>query len=142
MRYLGIDFGSKRVGVAVSDETSGFALPVSVLLNNSGLIAAVKKIIAEKNVVTIVLGESKNFKGEDNAIMAAIREFKKTLEIETGLPVVFEPEFMTSAQAARPPAREVRNPERKVKVEKNKSLDASAAAIILQSYIDKIVCKY
>ena len=138
MRYLGIDFGTKRVGVAVSDETGGFALPLVVLANDSGLTDALKKIIAEKNVGTIVLGESKDFKGGDNAIMLAIREFKTTLEKETGLPVVLEPEFMSSEQAAHPIARGKRNPARKTKLKKNANLDASAAAIILQSYLEKI----
>ena len=136
MRFLGIDYGSKRAGIAVSNETNEFALPLAVLPNNSELLPALKKIIAEKEVGTIVVGESKNFKGKDNVIMSAIREFKKTLERETRLSVVFEPEFMTSAEAARPPAREVRNPERKTRVKKNEELDASAAAIILQSYLN------
>lgn len=124
MRYLGIDYGAKRVGVALSDEEGKFALPLAVLPNNNELLPALKKIIAEKQVGTIVLGESKNYKGEDNAIMADIRAFKLALEKETGLPAAYEPEILSSAQAERITG-------------KTKMHDASAAAIILQSYLDK-----
>lgn len=124
MRLLGIDFGSKRVGTAVSDEAGEFAMPLTVFQNNNDLLSALKKIIAEKHIGAIVLGESKNFKGEDNVIMKAIMKFKAALEKGTGLPAFLEPEFLTSVQAARWQG----------KVEK---LDASAAAIILQSYLDR-----
>lgn len=142
MRYLGIDYGSKRVGVAVSDEEGKFALPLSVLPNDRKLLPEIKKIIAEKKVGAMVLGESKNFKGEDNDIMAAIREFKVVLEKEIGLSVFLEPEFMTSAEAKRVNTREpeksrksgvrLRRPETK-----NVMLDASAAALILQSFLNQ-----
>ena len=62
MRYLGIDYGSKRVGVAVSDEAGEFALPLSVLPNDKKLLPEIKKIIAEKQVGAVVLGEFKTFK--------------------------------------------------------------------------------
>lgn len=142
MRYLGIDYGKKRVGVAISDEAGEFALPFSVLSGGFSLIESLKKIIIEKQIEAIVLGESKNFKGEDNAIMVEIKEFKRRLEEETGLPVYFELEFMTSALADRMNDRDIgqsrksglklRSPKTK-----NEMLDASAAAIILQSYLDK-----
>ena len=144
MRYLGIDYGSKRVGVAVSDEAGEFALPLVVLPNNEKLLLGVKKIVVEKQIGAVVFGESKNFKGEDNVIMPAIREFKTALEKETGLAVHFEAELFTSAEADRmkPPVSgqnrktgvRLRRPETK-----NAMLDASAAAIILQSFLSKKV---
>lgn len=142
MRYLGIDYGSKRVGLAVSDEAGEFALPLAVLPNDQKLLSEIKKIISEKKIEAVVLGESKNFKGEDNEVMADIRKFKTALEKETGLPVLLEPEFMTSAEAKRitPPVSgqnrktgvRLRRPETK-----NVMLDASAAALILQSFLNK-----
>ena len=143
MRYLGIDYGSKRVGVAVSDEEGKFALPLSVLSNNQKLLPEIKKIIAEKQVGAVVLGESKNFKGEANVIMSAISKFREVLEKEIGLTVHFEAELFTSAEANRmkPPASgqnrksgvRLRRPETR-----NVMLDASAAAIILQSYLGRM----
>lgn len=142
MRYLGIDYGSKRVGVAVSDEEGKFALPLIVLPNDGKLVDAVRKIIGEKSVGAVVLGESKDFKGEDNAIMSDVREFKRVLEETTGLSVHFESEMFTSAEAnrinLREPQRSRRSGVRQRRPETNNAmLDASAAAIILQSFLDR-----
>ncbi len=121
---MGIDFGMKRVGIALSDEDGKFALPYATLTNNKDLISAVKKIMVERNVFLIVLGESKNFSGSDNAIMKKIKKFKNDLGKVTKVDVVFEPEFLTSKEASR--------------IQGNvKNLDASAAAIILKSYLSK-----
>ena len=82
------------------------------------------KEIADKNEVKeIVMGESKNYKGEANAILPESLNFKMDLEKE-GFTVHLEPEFMTSANAERFQG-------------KNAMLDASAAALILQSFLDK-----
>ena len=124
MRYLGIDYGTKRVGVAISDEAGEFALPFLVLPNDKKLLTAMTAICREKNIGTIVIGESKNFAGEDNPLQEKINQFKKELKQETGLPVELEPEFFTSAEAARLQG-------------KNAKLDASAAALILKSFLDK-----
>ena len=65
MRFLGIDFGSKRVGIALSDPSGEFALPKVVLENNKSLLKNVIEIIRNNEVSTVVIGESKNFKGEE-----------------------------------------------------------------------------
>jgi len=124
MRLLGIDYGTKNVGIAVGEEEHGLAFPRAVLKNDRDLIAGIRAICLVENAEKIILGESKNFKGEDNKVMKEILEFKKVLESESGLPVVFEPEFMTSAEAEHLQG-------------KNEMLDASAAALILKSYLDK-----
>ncbi|PCI27581.1 Holliday junction resolvase RuvX [Candidatus Wolfebacteria bacterium] len=124
MRMIGIDYGTKNVGIALSDEAGEFAMPLTVLFNNKELIPEIKNICKEREVAQIVLGESKGLDGVPNAIQAQIEEFKKSLEEEIGLHVVFEPEFYTSQEAARIQG-EV------------KTLDSSAAALILRSYLDK-----
>lgn len=124
MRFLGIDYGTKRVGISLSDETGKFAMPKVVLTNNDKLLETVAKISAENNVGEIVLGESKDFSGRPNKIMADILKFKLTLESKLPLPIHFESEFLTSAHAERIQG-------------KNDMLDASAAALILQSFLDK-----
>ena len=125
MKYLGIDFGSKRVGLSVTDENGQMAFPYSVILNNEKLLIEVEKIIAKENIKVIVIGESKNFAMEPNKIMKEIEEFKKTLEEKIKLPIYLEPEFMTSSQA-------------ELIQGKNQMHDASAATIVLQSYIDRL----
>lgn len=124
MKYLGIDFGSKRVGVSFSDDSSSFAFPLAVIENNPDLFSEIGKICRDKNIDVIVVGESKNFEMKDNDIMSEIKKFVDKLKDE-GFTVVMHPEFMTSQEAERLQG-------------KNDMLDASAAAIILKSYLDKI----
>lgn len=124
MRYLGIDYGSKRIGLATSDESGTFAFPHSVIDREKNTIQNIRKIIETDRVGKIILGESKNLKGEPNPIQAEISAFKKELEREFSLPVFMESEFFTSASAERIQG-------------KGDKLDASAAAVILQSYLDK-----
>jgi len=122
-RILGIDFGSKRIGVALSDAKRQFALPLTVVTNTETYFEEIEKIAVDNETKEIVLGESRNYKNEPNDILLSSIEFKKKLE-EKGFIVHFEPEFMTSVQAERFQG-------------KTDLLDASAAAIILQSYLDR-----
>jgi putative Holliday junction resolvase len=123
VRYLGIDFGEKRVGIAVSDEDGKIAFPVSVLPNNENLMKGIVDLCMKNAVEMVVMGESRDFQGQINTIMWKIQGFKKQLET-IGFKVVFEPEFMTSVQASQITGE-------------NKMLDASAAAIILQAYLNR-----
>jgi putative Holliday junction resolvase len=123
MRILGIDYGSKRVGVACSDEAGQFALPLITLNSSKNLVKDVADIAHKNGVQEIVMGESKNYKGEANTILPESLNFKIDLEKE-GFVVHLEPEFMTSANAERFQG-------------KTDMLDASAAALILQSFLDK-----
>lgn len=141
MRYLGIDFGAKRVGLALSDESGTLAFPYSVLKNDKTLLAEVERIVKEQKVRLVVMGESKDFTGAGNPIAKQADEFKKAIENATHKKVEYEPEFLTSVQAAR---RHARRPEgsrgtgqRAEQRRENEMLDASAAAIILQSYLDR-----
>jgi len=124
MRYLGIDYGKKRVGIALSDENGTMAFPKEVLPNDAKLIAKIAKWCEEQKVGMIILGESKNFQQENNKIMEDITEFQAELWQATGIPIELEPEYLTSQQVEKT-------------FEKNAMLDASSATIILQSYIDK-----
>ncbi|MES2060005.1 MAG: Holliday junction resolvase RuvX [Patescibacteria group bacterium] len=124
MKILGIDYGAKRVGIATADTDANMAFPRAVLHNKQDLIEEIKKICTLENIEKIVLGESKDLNGKDNAIAGEIAEFKKALEQSLGLPVFYEPEFYTSLQASRIQGDSA-------------MIDASAAAIILQSHLDK-----
>ncbi len=141
MRYLGIDFGSKRVGLALSDESATLAFPHSVLKNDKALIFEIGRIMKEQKVTGVVIGESKDFSGKNNSIAKSAEDFKNALEKLTGIETIYEPEFLTSVQAGR---RQSRRPEesrgsglRAQQRKGNEMLDASAAAIILQSYLDR-----
>ena len=98
MRYLGIDYGAKRIGIALSDEKGKMAFAYGVILNTGKkeVVEKIKKICEENFVGKIVLGKSLNYKGEPNIIMEKIEPFKMALEKEIGLPVVYENETLTS----------------------------------------------
>jgi len=124
VRLLGIDYGSKRVGIALGDSEVGMAFPNSVLPSDDKLIDRILEIVSKEKVQLVVLGESKDYNGNDNLIAGAIRKFKEEFEKVSSVPVVYEPEFMTSLEASRIQGE-------------GGMLDASAASIILQSYMDK-----
>lgn len=124
MTIVGIDYGTKRVGIACSDTAEILAFPQSVIPNDEALLEAVKGVCDRESARLIVVGHSVDSRGEDNPVMKHIRLFKDALEEETGLPVVFEQEQWSSFEAAR--------------FQGNVALlDASAAAIILQRFLDK-----
>lgn len=123
MRYLGIDYGSKRIGVAVSDPSKTFATPLSVLRNSSDLLPELGRICKDHDIEAVVVGESKDFSLRDNYIMKEIRPFVESLKNSLKLPVYLYPEFMTSSEAEHIQGR-------------NEMHDASAAALILKHYLD------
>jgi putative Holliday junction resolvase len=124
MKYIGIDYGAKRVGIALSDDGGTMAFPYRVIHNTPALFDELKKIIEEHAVFGIVVGESFDYSGKPNIIMKEIKTFVRDLEEKTSITIQYEPEFLTSAQAERIQGD-------------SHTLDASAAAIILQSFLDK-----
>ncbi len=124
MRLLGIDYGKKRVGIAVTDELGQMAFPHDVVPTNNQLLKYVEKLVAEKKITEIVIGHSKNMDGTDNVIQSAIEEFITDLTLHLGLPVHLEMEHYSTQEAIRFQG-------------KNDKTDASAATIILNSYITK-----
>jgi putative Holliday junction resolvase len=142
MRYLGIDYGSKRVGIALSDERGMMAFPSIVVPNNMQLIAVTSALCKAEGITAIVIGESHDLSGTPNKIMGSIEEFKRNLEAELDLPIYFQAEFMTTIHARGLPAQVGRagkesNNARKVAKDISGPADASAAALILQRYLDK-----
>lgn len=122
-KFIGIDYGTKRIGLALADEDTRIATPYQVIDNNDEVISRLVDLCKQESVHAAVLGESKNLSGDDNPVMKQIRSFKRELEEQADLPVIYVPEFFTSAQARRQPESEFK-------------VDGSAAAIILQSYLD------
>ena len=142
MRYLGIDYGSKRVGLSLSDEKGKIAFPYKIIPNNIELLDSIHNICGIEEISTIILGESHDLSGEPNKIMGSIEGFKNKLNLEVGLPIYFQKEFMTTIHARGLPTQAGRegkeiNNAKKVSKIKNAAADASAAALILQRYLDK-----
>lgn len=127
-RFLGIDFGTKRIGLSISDENKKLAFPKEVILNDKNTFRQIEKVINEEDISEIVVGESTNFSGNANPVDEQIKTFIFELEEKFGLIVRKQKEFLTSVEARR-----YRD---ETKIYSN-SADSSAAALILQRYLDK-----
>lgn len=126
MRYLGIDYGEKKLGIAVSDEEGKFAFPFSIILNKNkeNVVKDIQNILKEKNIKNIVLGESLDLKGLPNKILEETKIFAKKLKEEKeDINIFFEKEWLSTIEARR--------------FNDRKDADDSAAAIILQRFLDK-----
>ena len=124
MRLLGIDYGEKRIGIAISDDQGMMAFPHSVINTSKDIISVIEKLAHERGVKTIVIGDSNDYKGKANPIMLLAKPFAKAL-VDKGFELVFESELLSSHQASHFQG-------------KTAMTDAAAASIILQSYIDRI----
>ncbi len=121
---MGIDFGSKKVGLAFTDESGAMAFPYGVVPNDAKLFPTVLKLIKEKNVGEVIIGHSLDKEGKANKIHEAVETFMLDLTLELGIPVHLEPEQYSTQQAIRIQG-------------KNAQTDAAAAAIILDSFITR-----
>lgn len=133
MRVLGIDHGSRRVGLALSDELGMIAQPAGYLEAEpaSGVFEAVVRLVQDKAVGRIIVGMPRNMDGSYGPAAEGVRQFLEVLRGRVSVPVVAWDERLTTAQAQRVLIQGgVRRSERKEKV------DAAAAAILLQSYLD------
>lgn len=133
MRTLGIDHGTKRMGLALSDELGMIAHPMEFFPAEplAGFLGRLKAIIQEKGVETVVVGMPRNMDGSYGPAAEKAREFVAALKGAITIPVKTWDERLTSAQANRFLIESgMRRDKRKLKV------DQTAAAILLQSYLD------
>lgn len=138
MRAIGIDFGEKRIGLALSDPTGTVARPWRTLVRDSdeAAVAAVAAIVGalaaeEEGLTTIVVGLPLRLDGSPHALTRRVRAFVEALRGRVGQPIVFEDERLSSREAdARLALRERDWRKRK------RLLDSAAAAVILQDYLD------
>jgi putative Holliday junction resolvase len=133
MRILAIDHGSKRIGIAVSDELKMIAQPLEFIpaAPFPAFLARLNELINEKEVELILIGMPRNMDGSYGPAAEKVQEFVEALKSLVSVPVKLWDERLTSAQANRVLIQgNVRRDKRKEKV------DAMAAAILLQSYLD------
>lgn len=132
-RILAIDYGRKRIGLALSDPLQMFATPFKTILNDSQLFTELKKIILEQEVEKIILGFPDHDKGGSTSIVKDLERFKSTLIKVTGLEIIFWDETFTSSIAKD---RVLSSVNKKSKRRDKGLIDSNAAAIILQEYLD------
>jgi putative holliday junction resolvase len=139
-RIAGFDVGERRIGVAISDATGTLARPVGVL-RTSGLegdavertAAEVARLASEDDgVLSLVVGLPRRLDGSPNAMTPRVEAFAAALRSRTALPVVLQDERLTSREAESLLA--LREKDWRARKER---LDAAAAAIILQDYLDE-----
>ena len=124
MKFLGIDYGTKKIGLAVSDADGRLAFPLEVVKNNGEFFGKLEVVLSKERIGEIIVGESLDFAGLPNVLQKEVEFFIAKLGKKFKLPVRSEKEFLTSIEARR--------------YLDSKEVDASAAAIILQRYLDKI----
>lgn len=125
-KYLGIDYGSKKIGIAISDEEGKFAFPFSIIQNKDKekSLKNILNLLEEKKIKDIVMGESLNLKGQENKIFKEVKDFAELLKTKTSTKIYFEKEWLSTIEARR--------------FDDRKNADDGAAAIILQRFLDKI----
>ena len=101
-RHLGIDFGERRIGIAISDPAARFALPLTVLERRDDRQAAqaIGALARREEVVALVLGDPRRLDGSAGEASLRVRAFARRLRRATGLPVRMVPEALTSRAAA------------------------------------------
>lgn len=137
MRVIGLDFGTRTVGVALSDEAQIIAQPLVTIERKHAAklrrtYAQLERIIEEQNVGSIVLGFPKNMNNTEGERAEATRQFMNDLERRTGLPVILVDERLTTVEADR-----ILEETGVAASARKAHIDKMAAAIILQSYLDK-----
>lgn len=133
---LGIDYGSKRMGLAVSDLSKTIATSYKILYrqNIKNDLADLERVIKEKEIGAIVMGLPLQMNGEEGEIAAEVRKFAEKLEENFSLPILLWDERLSSSAVESFLIKEVDLSRKK----RAKVLDASAAAYILQGALDAL----
>src|SRR3989344_2695668 len=124
MKYLGIDYGEKRVGVAVSDPQGEIAFPKATLFNNQWLCKNLEFLLREEKISRVIVGLPLAMDGVDTGQAVKVRFFVEGLKKIIKIPIDFENELLTTHLVEKAGV-------------KKEHTDESAAALILQSYLDK-----
>ena len=124
MKYLGVDYGAKRVGVAISNDEGTIAFPRATIANDEKLVALIVQMIEEEKIGAVVVGDTRTVSGAANPISAEADAFIEELERVSGVSVKRSFEGWSYIEASRYAPRGKEHD------------DAAAAAIILQRFLD------
>jgi putative holliday junction resolvase len=136
-RILGIDFGTRRIGLAVSDPTGTISQPLPTLIRRAGKrapVAAITELAREQDVAEIVIGLPLSLNGDETEWTAEVRAFGSKLAERTGVSVSYLDERLTSVMAEKTVrSLGLKRSER----EQKDRVDAAAALLILQTFLDR-----
>ena len=140
MRILGIDYGRARLGLAISDEPGKVALPLATLAMSKPLVALeqIRRIVGEKDVGAIVVGLPLNFKMKETEETRRARIFANTLKTKFNFPVHLENEIFSTRLFETPGRPTPKRRRQRGGLGVDITLDALAAADILQRYLDRV----
>ena len=131
MRYIAIDFGDKRTGLAVCDADETIASPLSVLVGQGALAERIAEVIKTQQIDGVVFGLPLNMDGTEGGRVKIVRKFAEQLAAYIDVPVHFHDERLSSFDAdGKFAGSEL------TRKQKKRRLDAVAAATILQSFLD------
>lgn len=134
-RYLAIDYGKRRVGLALTDPLKIFSYPFETLENDSNLLITLKEIVNTKGIVKIILGYPLKESGDETLLSNEILSFKDKLQTHLKMEITLWDERYTSLQAKENIIESVT----KKKKRRDKGLiDRNAAAVILSEYLNSI----
>jgi putative Holliday junction resolvase len=134
-RILAIDYGSKRIGLALSDPLKIFAYPFKTLSNDKNIWIELEKVIREKTVLKIILGYPYDDSGSKSIVADKVEKFAKELKKKINKEIIFWDERYTSVMAQEKILESVTKKSKR----RNKGLlDQNSAAIILQEYLNSL----
>ncbi len=123
---LGLDVGEKRIGVAVSSVIAQLPQPLNVIVAGDTAIQSILEVIKVEAIEMVVIGVPRNLDGQETAQSASIREFARSLEGHTSVPIIFADESLSSVRAE----------DMQQATFKNVSSDSLAACFILEEYFE------
>ncbi|MEX1158093.1 MAG: Holliday junction resolvase RuvX [Thermomicrobiales bacterium] len=130
-KLLGLDLGERRIGVAVSDDTGVIASPVRIIDLKRATLEDVANLAGEFKVDGIIVGLPKGMSGDEGFQARETRAMAAEIEAFVSVPIIFWDERLSSYIADQALSARVKSPR-----ERRKQLDAIAAAVTLQSYLD------
>ena len=131
-RIAAIDYGLKRIGIAISDEKKKIALPFKTIAGGPKAIEDIKLAFKDKLIELIVVGLPLLLSGKESEMSIAVRKFAENLEKELQIPIHFIDERLTSKMADQS-LREIHLNRKK----RSQQMDVTAAVILLQNFLDR-----
>lgn len=142
MKYLGVDYGTKKIGIALSNKEGTIAFPKKIIPYSKKIVQDIIDVIHSESVSTVIIGKSLDFQGKENTLQTHIKSCIQNLKKAHPDIKIIEQDERGSSVAARSHLYGKGNIENerwtgKQNAQKRQAQDAQAAAVILQRYLDK-----
>jgi putative Holliday junction resolvase len=144
MKYLGVDYGQKKIGIAISDDRGSMAFPRDIIVNDEKHIEYINHLCDQEEIKNIVIGKSVDYDGKDNSVEKHIAKFIKTLNFENKYIIHRIDERLTTSLISTENRYHFQKKQTSKTFSKNaksvrdntKNDDAKVAALILQNFLD------